>query len=242
MLRSTLPSLNRRQFLGTTAGLMAAGATAGFAADANKYQFKWALASCMYGTLPLAEILPEVKKTGSEVLDIWPMPHGNQREQVEEMGHDAFAELLDKHAVQLGMLTHYRLGPFRLNEDAAFAKRFGVKLMITGGSGPKNLKGKELKAAVKEFVKKLEPQLKTAEENGYAIGIENHANNLIDSPDSIRWSTRSLDSPIAFTTASSASRRSAWGQSFRTELTQVSGQHWTWFANRSHWGQATLGG
>lgn len=195
MLRSSLPSLNRRQFLGTTAGLVAAGATAALAADSNKYQFKWALASCMYGKLPLAEILPEVKKTGSEVLDIWPMPHGNQREQVEEMGHDAFAELLDQHAVRLGVLTHYRLGPFRLSEDAAFAKRFGVKLMITGGSGPKNLKGKELKAAVKEFVKKLEPQLKTAEEHGYAIGIENHANNLIDSPDSVRWLAEFSPSP-----------------------------------------------
>ncbi len=187
MSNAPLPTLNRREFLGTTAGIIAAGATTGLAADAQSYRFKWALASCMYGKLPLAEILPEVKKTGSEVLDIWPMPHGDQREQVEQMGHEAFAELLDKHAVRLGMLTHYKLGPFRLDEDAAFAKRFGVKLMITGGSGPKNLKGQELKSAVKEFVKKLEPQLKIAEEHGYSIGIENHANNLIESPDSLRW-------------------------------------------------------
>ncbi|WP_166821457.1 sugar phosphate isomerase/epimerase family protein [Thalassoroseus pseudoceratinae] len=195
MLRSALSPLNRRQFLGATAGLLAAGAVSGSAAESKSYQLKWALASCMYGKLPLAEILPEVKKTGSEVLDIWPLPHGDQREQIEKMGHDAFAELLDKHAVKLGILTHYRLGPFRLSEDAAFAKRFGVKLMITGGSGPKNLKGDELKSAVKTFVKKLEPQLKIAEEHGYSIGIENHGNNLIESPDSLRWLAEFSPSP-----------------------------------------------
>ena len=36
------------------------------------FELNYILASCMYGTLPLAEIVPEVKKIGSERIDIWP--------------------------------------------------------------------------------------------------------------------------------------------------------------------------
>ena len=55
------------------------------------FELNYILASCMYGTLPLAEIVPEVQKIGSEHIDIWPRVHGNQREQVESMGNEAFA-------------------------------------------------------------------------------------------------------------------------------------------------------
>ena len=58
----------------------------------GEFGLRYVLASCMYGTLPLAEILPEVGKIGSGHVDIWPRVHGNQREQVEEMGSEAFAE------------------------------------------------------------------------------------------------------------------------------------------------------
>ena len=40
----------------------------------------------MYGKMKLAEIVPEVRKTGAEYIDIWPLSHGNQREQITEMG------------------------------------------------------------------------------------------------------------------------------------------------------------
>ena len=41
------------------------------------FELNYILASCMYGTLPLAEIVPEVKKIGSEHIDIWPRVHGD---------------------------------------------------------------------------------------------------------------------------------------------------------------------
>ena len=50
------------------------------------FELNYILASCMYGTTPLAEIVPEVKKSGNEHIDIWPRVHGNQREQVEVHG------------------------------------------------------------------------------------------------------------------------------------------------------------
>jgi sugar phosphate isomerase/epimerase len=67
------------------------------------------------------------------------------------------------------------------------AGRLGCKTIVCGGSGPKNLKGKELKSAVGAFIEKLKPHLAVAEETGVTIAIENHGNNLIDSPDSLKW-------------------------------------------------------
>ena len=51
----------------------------------------------------------------------------------------------------------------------------------------KPAKGKELKAAVGKFIEQLKPHLAVAEETGTTIAIENHGNNLIDSPDSLKW-------------------------------------------------------
>ena len=141
----------------------------------------------MYGRLPLSEILPEVTKTGATAIDIWPLVHGDQREQMEAMGHDAFARMLDDHGVGLGCLTHYDLGPFGLAEELSVAQRFGCPLMVCGGSGPKGLAKEPLRQAVKTFAEKMRPHLERAAEHGVTIAIENHGNNLIDSPDSLKW-------------------------------------------------------
>lgn len=157
------------------------------AAENDTFELKYIVGSCMYGYTSLAEILPEVRKTGAAAIDIWPKKHGNQREQLAEMGEEKFAELLAKHDVSLGCITQYPLGPFRLQEEMRLAQRFGCPTMVTGGAGPKDLKGSELKAAVREFVEKMKPHLEVAAECGVTIAIENHGNNLIDSPDSLKW-------------------------------------------------------
>ena len=159
------------------------------------FELNYILASCMYGTLPLAEIVPEAKKTGSERIDIWPRVHGDQREQVESMGNDAFAELLATHGVGLGISTRFDLGPFGLAEEMTFTQDFGASLIVTGSQGPKDLTGKELRAAVAEFAEALKPHIATAEKHGITISIENHSSALIESPDSMRWLIEFTDSP-----------------------------------------------
>ena len=159
------------------------------------FELNYILASCMYGTLPLAEIVPEVKKIGSEHIDIWPRVHGNQREQVESMGNAAFAALLATHGVGLGISTRFDLGPFGLEEEMAFAQEFGASLIVTGSAGPKDLTGEELRAAVADFAEALKPHIATAEKHGITISIENHGSALIESPDSMRWLIELTDSP-----------------------------------------------
>ncbi len=155
--------------------------------EEDSFTLRYLLGSCMYGKLPLAEILPEVAKTGAAAIDIWPKPHGNQREQWEELGDARFAELLEMHKVSLGCITQYPLGPFGLQQEMKRAQRLGCATMVTGGKGPRGLKGSELKAAVAKFAEQLKPHLAVAEETGVTIAIENHGNNLIESPDSLKW-------------------------------------------------------
>lgn len=151
------------------------------------FRLRYIVASSMYGRMKLSEILPEIKKAGASFIDIWPEGHANQREQIEEMGHQQFAAMLKQHSVKLGILTRYDLGPFNLKDEIRVAKKLGGSLVICGSRGPGNLKGDALKVAVKKFIEKAKPQLDAAEQTGITIGIENHSNSLIQSPDSMKW-------------------------------------------------------
>jgi len=148
---------------------------------------RYVLGSSMYGTTKLEEILPEVRKAGAEHIDLWPLKHGDQREQMDAMGHDKFAALLKQHDVKLGMTTRYDLGPFGLQVEMPVLKKFGARLVISGSRGPRNVSGGELKKAVGRFVEQMKPHAAAAEEHGVTIGIENHGHALINTPDSLRY-------------------------------------------------------
>ena len=163
--------------------------------NAKPFELDYILASCMYGTTALTEIVPEVRGIGSADIDIWPRVHGDQREQVASMGNDAFEELLSSHEVDLGILTRFDLGPFGLAEEMVFALEFGADLIVTGSEGPKGLAGEELRAAVADFAEGLKPHIAAAEKHGITISIENHSSALIESPDSMKWLIELTDSP-----------------------------------------------
>ncbi|MCH2178064.1 MAG: sugar phosphate isomerase/epimerase [Mariniblastus sp.] len=184
----TLSRLTRRQFSGVTASLAATavvGDTIG--SDPRTFQLNYLLASCMYGYLYIGEILPEVAQTGAIAIDLWPKVHGNQREQLDDLGEQRFSELLEKNNVQIGCLTQYKLGPFGLSNEMKLASRFGCKTIVTGGGGPAGMRGDSLKSAIKSFIEKMKPHLARAEETNVTIAIENHANGLFESADSLKW-------------------------------------------------------
>ena len=155
--------------------------------QSGEFHLKYLVASCMYGYTDIEKILPEVSRLGSSAIDIWPKVHGNQREQLDELGEAKFADLLNQHQVSLGCITQYKLGPLGLHEEMRLAKRLGCKTIVTGAIGPTDRKGLELKKAVAAFVEQMKPHIAVAEETGVTIAIENHANNLIDSPESVRY-------------------------------------------------------
>jgi sugar phosphate isomerase/epimerase len=142
----------------------------------------------MYGNLPLAEILPEVKKTGAAGIELWPMKHGTQREELDQIGVEKFAAMLKAHDISFGGSTRYDLGPFKLTDEIKLVKQLGGSFIVTGGAGDwKDISSDQLKSNVKQFVEKMKPHAALAAENGVVIAIENHINNLIDTPDSLRW-------------------------------------------------------
>jgi sugar phosphate isomerase/epimerase len=187
--------MNRREFVSRSMKTLGAAGFAAwlpseiFALDASDdpFTFNWILSSCMYGYTSLDDLLPEVAKIGAGSIDIWPKAHGDQREQLAAMGEERFLDLLGEHDVLLGCITQYKLGPFELQDEMRLAQRLSCKTIVTGGKGPKDLAGAELKSAVGDFIEAMRPHLEVAEETGVTIAIENHANNLIDSPDSLRW-------------------------------------------------------
>ena len=185
-----LVRFDRRHWLQTLSSVAVASSIPcqwSVAQQPSEFQLKYLVSSCMYGYADLAKILPEVAKLGSSAIDIWPKVHGNQREQLEELGEDKFADLLQQHRVSLGCITQYKLGPLGLQEEMRLAKRLGCKTIVTGAIGPTDRKGSELKKAVVAFVEQMKPYVAVAEETDVIIAIENHANNLIDSPDSLRY-------------------------------------------------------
>lgn len=169
----------------------------------DEFKLRYVLNSAMYGEMNLSAILPEIKKTGSESIDIWRRKHGNQREQITEMGDQACMELLRKHNAKISMSTCYPLGPFGLQEEMDWLKQYDGKIIVTGsGRHPdKNPQGAAAKDQMKVFLEKMKPHVAKAEDTGITIAIENHSNQLLHHPDSLRYFAEFNESPnlgIAF--------------------------------------------
>lgn len=192
MKKPSIENLNfhRRRILATAAASIATlpySTPDLFGASAEKFRFKYLVGSCMYGYTDLATVLAEVPKTGAKSIDIWPRVHGNQREQIDEMGVDKFLELLGQHNLSVGCLSQYKLGPFGLNEELKFANQVGCHTIVTNAKGPTKQRGTELRDSIKKFIEEFRPTLEAAAELKIDIAIENHSQNIIASIDSIKW-------------------------------------------------------
>ena len=184
-LWSPTMTLSRREFCAASA--LAVGSAHEHRAAREPFAFKYLVGSCMYGYLYVGEVFPEVQRCGAQHIDLWPKKHGNQREQLDGIGEERFVEMLTNHGVSVGCLTQYPLGPFGLQDEMRLAHRLGCRVIVTGGDGPKGLAGNELKSAVGSFVERMKPHLALAEEAGVTIAIENHANDLFESADALRY-------------------------------------------------------
>ena len=159
------------------------------AADAASFHPRYVLASALFGDMPVEAVLAEVKKAGCESVDIWRKVHATQREQIQEMGDEAFQSLLSKYEVPLAVSTCYPLGAFGQDDEMRWVKKNGGSMTVagTGSMGEKNPKGAEAKRQVQAFFEKLKPHYELAGELGIMMALENHANSMLSHPDSIRY-------------------------------------------------------
>ncbi len=153
-----------------------------------RWRPNYILSSALYGTATLPEILPEVAKTAATSIDLWPQPHGTQREEIESRGVEQVQQLLEKHDVRLGGIACYRSGAFKLDSEFAVARQLGDSqtVLVTMAPGNGTLSGKPLDAAIRAFLSKLSPAIKHADAGAGVIAIENHSNSLLNTPESIR--------------------------------------------------------
>ncbi len=175
----------RRHFLSLMAG--SAATAIPVRAAAAPLKLKYLLASALYGDMKLEQVVPEVRPAGCAGLDIWGRRHGTHREELDEIGVEAFAALLEKHDARLLCSTRYPLGPFGLQPEFPVLKKLGGEMIVCGSAGPKNVTGAEAKKGIREFLEKMKPHADAAAEQGITLAIENHANALLASPDSIRY-------------------------------------------------------
>lgn len=163
-------------------------AVANDARPAVRWRANYILSSALYGDAPLASILPEVSATGASSIDLWPPPHGTQRDEIDSLGLERVADLLRTHAVRLGGVACYRPGAFNLASEFAVVRRLGDAdtVLVTMAKGDGNATGAALDAAIREFLEKLQPTIEEAEAGGGVIAIENHSGSLLKSPESIR--------------------------------------------------------
>jgi sugar phosphate isomerase/epimerase len=183
------PHPSRRTFLGAaSAAALSFCSRPSVAAPADRWQPRWILSSALYGNVPLAEVLPEARKTGAATIDLWPKPHGSQRAEVDALGIERVREMLAAADVAVGGIACYMVGPFHLAGEFAVAGRLGAKapVLVTMAPGDGGLAGDALTAAIRSFLEKLRPSLAAAEEAGGVIAIENHSHSLLQSPDGIR--------------------------------------------------------
>lgn len=159
------------------------------AAEAQDFAIRYVLSSALFGDLPLDQVLGEVKRAGAEGVDIWRKVHATHREQIEEMGDEAFQTLLTKHQTALAVSTCYPLGPFKQDGELRWVKQNGGRMTVCGSGrmGAADVAGAEAKAQVAAFFEKLKPHYELAEELGLTMAIENHKNSMLSSPDSIRY-------------------------------------------------------
>ena len=90
-----------------------------------------------------------------------------------------------------------------LQEEMVWLKQYGGKIIVTGsGRYPdKNPEGTAAKAQVQTFLEQMKPHIAKAEETGIIIAVENHSNQLLHHPDSLRYFAEFNQSPnlgIAF--------------------------------------------
>ena len=185
--------LSRRQFCQSTLATSAALATGSsflpakslFAGADTPFRLNYIVASAMYGKTPLAELVPEIPKTGAEYIEIWAERHGNQREQIDELGEEAFLELLKENNVKLGSFTCFKFGIFKMRPEMELVHRLVGDMVICNTGKPQD--DSNLKAEVRKFAEQLQPHVEFAESLGITIGVENHGGGLINTPDSIRY-------------------------------------------------------
>ncbi len=159
------------------------------AAEPAAFKLRYVLSTNQYGTLPIQDIVPEVKRASYEGLDVWAGRWGNQREQIDYLGHEKFAAILKQHGVKVSCYTCMDPGFAKCEPHLRAMLKFGGNQIVAGfpnAPGGKDLRGPALRTAIRDSLEKLKPIIGVAGELNVELAIENHLNGLLETPDGVR--------------------------------------------------------
>jgi sugar phosphate isomerase/epimerase len=186
-----MAKVNRRQFLGSTAGGAAAAmavarglATAGpVSAAKGKWKMRLSGSSIDFSSLPIEQACQRLAALGFEAVDIWSAhagcPHLDDAQK--RLGAEGLKAVLAKNKLRLYAFSVYAGGYPRY---AGLLGKCGGGVAVRGSAGP--CKPNELRPRVKAFLEALKPEAELAEKYNSYLAIENHGAALLDSIDSIK--------------------------------------------------------
>lgn len=192
--------LSRRDFYAAGAGVLAAAtwgklavAKSGDQAEGSQpFGLNYIVSAAMYGDAPLSVVLSQVKQAGADSVDIWSKPHGPQRDEIDQIGHEEVAKLLKNHGVRWAASSRYDLKPGGLGDEIATLGKFDGEQLITAS---RRQPGATVKEQVRNCVESFKRDLEQAENHGITIGVENHSGMALNTPDSLRYFAEFADSP-----------------------------------------------
>jgi sugar phosphate isomerase/epimerase len=183
--------LARRRFIqGALIGAGAASSASFFRslaaarADASStWLCRLSTSSILFKGLPLEEACARIAALGFEAVDIWSAydncPHLD--DAGKRLGPAGLKALLAKHYLQLCAFSVYVGG---YPKYAELLGGVGGGVAIQGSAAP--CKPEELTSRMRAFLESLKPVLELAEKHNSRVAIENHANALLDAPDSFK--------------------------------------------------------
>lgn len=185
----------RREFFRSVGAAIVVGgvvrqtASPGNAATARGFKLNYVLSTNQYGTLPIADILPQMGPAGCSGLDIWAGRWGNQRQQIDFLGHERFAGMLKDSGAKVSCYTCMDPGFTKCEPHMRAMVKFGGDMIVAGFPNVPNgkeLRGEALRKGIRGSLEKLKPIIGVAGELGVKLAIENHLNGLLETPDGCR--------------------------------------------------------
>ncbi|RMF87352.1 MAG: sugar phosphate isomerase/epimerase [Planctomycetota bacterium] len=179
--------LSRRRFIAGaavgTAALWAGRHLAPAFAESKKWQMRLSCSSINFSSLPIEQAIERIAALGFDAIDIWSAHAGcpHLDDVLNRVGPEKLKELLDKAGLELYAFSVYVGGYAKYAELLGKA---GGGVAVRGSSRPAE-PGK-LGETMKKFVESLKPDLELCEKYDSYLAIENHANALLHTMDSIR--------------------------------------------------------
>ena len=139
--------------------------------------------SINFSSLPIEQACQRIAALGFEAIDIWSALGGcpHLDDIAKRLGPTGLKDLLAQHRLKLCAFTVY-VGGYR--RYAELLGQAGGGVAVRGSTAP--CKPNELTSRMKAFLEALKPEIELAEEHNSCLAIENHANALLHTLDSLK--------------------------------------------------------